>query len=1565
MWIAIQVPFVQNWIIKKVAANLSQKLHTRVSIKHVDFSLFNRMELEGLLIEDHQKDTLLYAGMAKLRITDWFFLKDKATLKYIFLQNTRVNMNRTDSVWNYQFLVDYFSGPKKDSTSKPGLQLDLKVIELENLRFNKVDKWLGKDIQLSLRKLDLNADNFDFTKKQVFIKQLNLDDPEFYQSTYTGNRINTGSSTTLVQQIIAQPALQWNAAGWDIDIKELNLNNARIAIDKETWGREPYSDRFDGQHLQFMGITGNLKNIRFLKDTMTTDLVLSATEKSGLEIKKIQARVKFTPELMEFSDLLMQTNRSLIGNYFAMHYTGFNTDFGNFLHNVTLEGNFENSHINSNDLAIFAPALKSWNREFEIQGTAKGPVDNLTAKRMIIKSGNTNIDGDIALRGLPDINNTFIDLKSNDFRTNYTDLVTLVPALRNVKQIQLNKLGNIRFKGNFTGFINDFVAFGNIGTNLGNINADINMKLPANRAATYSGKISSTGFQLGQFVNSSKIGNLAVDGKINGSGLNLNDLDANFDGKIHQFEFFGYGYREMSINGNFKKKLFRGHLDINDPNLKISDLDGTINLSDKQTQFNFDAVLHLANLKQLKLTNEDFSLSGHFNFDFTGNNIDNFLGKAKVYEASLRHDSTRLSFDSLYFASLIEGGNKVLTVSSNEIDGTITGQFKILELPDAFRVLLNRYYPSYIPKPVYTVSDQDFSFLIKTRIVDDFVQLADKKLKGFNNSTFSGNLKLAKNELNITAMVPEFSYDGKIFQDVTMISNGNAERLLDTITINDIIINDSFHLPNSKLYINAANDVSNMQLYTTASKTLTDAKLNASIQTLNDGVIINFFSSSFFLNEKKWNLEKDGILTIRKSTIEASSITFKQGEQKIIISTVPGESSNTTNVIAKLKKVNINDFTPLFLQKSRLEGILTGTLTLKNPFGKQVMEFDGVANEFRWEDKPIGDVNLSGDVNTSTGRIHFDAKANGKDNKFSIAGHYNYKDSTEDQLDLDFMSEHFNINLLETYLGNIFSNVVGDAVSTLKVKGGNHKYITGSVTVAGGSFKVNYTQCRYKFSNETILFNPDEIDLGTIQLKDTLNNPGTASGKMYHNFFKDFSFDDVQFETNRMLVLNTTKKDNSQFYGKVIGTALMTLNGPVSNLKMNIDGRPSPFETDSSHIYLPTGSSREAGQIDYIEFIQFGSKMDEGLNTREGTNILVNMNLTATPACKIDVILDEELGDIIKGRGNGLLNIRVGSKEPLSIRGRYDITDGEYTFNFQTFLKKYFTIKRGSIVWNGDPYLAKINIDADYLAKNVDVSSLASSKGFKQKENVTIISRLSGNLQKPDINFEFELPPNSEIAQDYVTKKKLEDFKNDANEMNKQVASLLLFNTFLNSNQNFLSGGSTFSLAANTIGGIVSNVLTNLFNKQLEKATNGVLTTYFDINSSLDLQNKAALLQASVKAGLKILLSSRLVVLIGGNLDYNNPYAQLAKKGLFTPDISVEWLLNKDGALRVVGFNRTSIDLTIGQRNRSGISLSYRKDFNRLSDIFTKKKTKTGAPKKPEDTNEVPIKVRMVPSGKN
>jgi hypothetical protein len=1538
-WGLLNINPVQNWLVKKVTRTLSGNLHTTVSIGHIDLSFFNKMSIERLMIADRGRDTLLYAGTAKVNITDWFFLKDKISIKNLALDNAVVNMHRKDSIWNYQFILDYFSPPKTKKTNKKAIQVDVNELHLTNVKFNKIDEWIGQNMVVTLDKMDLTMDKMDIPAKQLFIKDIYLGKPLFWQSDYEGKKPKVTNLTTVMAKIPVISAFKWNKSGWVVKLNKLQLFEGSFRNEKFTT-RDVYPDMFDSRHILFSSINGDFSDVVFLNDTLKASISLNAKERSGLNIKRLESHLRFTPEFMEFKDLDLQTNKSRLRNYFSMRYNSFNKDMSSFVHSVTLEASFKEGVLSTDDLAIFSPSLSSMKRVFYLEGNAKGTIDNFSARKMKIRTGASYIDGDFSIRGLPDINSTFIDVKSNLLKTTYTELVSIIPALKKVTMPSLPKLGSISYKGSFTGFVNDFVAYGVITTNLGNITADLNMKLPAGGTPSYSGKLFTDGFQLGQFLDDKKLSNISLNGTIKGSGFSLNKLNADFNGVIKKLYYGGYTYQDATINGNFNNKIFKGNLSINDPNVKISNLVGEINLSGKEMGFRANANLDYVNFKNIGLSKDKLTLSGIFNLNFSGNTIDNFLGSARVYDAKLQVDSTRLSFDSLSLKSFILNDRKTLEIESNELFVKLEGQFKVMELRDAFSLFLNTYYPTFIPKPKRNVSEQDFDFEIRTRQVDEYIRLVDKRLKGFDGSTVKGRMALGSHQLTLNAFVPEFIYDEKIFSNTTLISSGTRDTLYADVTAEDIQISDSLHFPDTKLNATIHNDISLIKLNTSAGSTLNDAELNASIQNLSDGVRIHFFPSAFVVKGKKWQLEKDGELTLRKNFIDASEVKFVSGEQQIVLSTELDEVTDGIHFLANLRNVVIEDFLPFLLPSPSLKGRLTGFARVRDPLGKPKIEFEGVADSFSVDDKYIGKVTLVGKANIQTGLITYNASSIEKDYVFNIDGFYKLnKDSTGNRMNLNFNSEHIDLNMLEPFLGSVFTNINGTGRGNLVVSGNTIKDMTivGDVTVDSAVVKVAFTQCRYSFTNEVISFGKNVIDLGTIRLKDTLNNTGTASGKMRHNFFRNFYFENMRVESAKMLVLNTTKKDNSRFYGNVIGSALMTMNGPTTDLRMNIDGQPSVF--DSSHIFLNTSeTSRENTKVDYLDFIQFGTEMDKPMKNNQATNIVVNMNITANPACKVDVILDEETGDIIKGQGNGQLNIRVGNIEPLSMRGRYDLTRGEYTFNFQTFLRKPFTLNRGSITWNGDPLLAIIDIDAEYLAKNVDISSLTTANGFRQKSDIIILSHLSGNLGQPVIDFEFQLPDQSELKNDYFTVKKLEDFKNDKNSMFKQVASLLLLNRFISENENFISGGSTVAIATSTIGGVVSSWLTNIFNKELERATKGVISTYIDINPTVDLRSQANQLQANVRAGLKIFLSSRINLLVVGNYEYNNPYIQAARKGLITPDITLEWMLNKDGSLRVVGFNRTSIDFTSSQRVRSGVQLSYRKNFNKLSDIFKSRK---------------------------
>ena len=507
---------------------------------------------------------------------------------------------------------------------------------------------------------------------------------------------------------------------------------------------------------------------------------------------------------------------------------------------------------------------------------------------------------------------------------------------------------------------------------------------------------------------------------------------------------------------------------------------------------------------------------------------------------------------------------------------------------------------------------------------------------------------------------------------------------------------------------------------------------------------------------------------------------------------------------------------------------------------------------------------------------------------------------------------------------------------------------------------VDYTQCRYILDNNTIItFNPDEIDFGTIKIRDTLNNTATVTGKLYHSFFDNFFFNELHLKTDprangpaKFVLLNTTSKDNKEFYGSLIGEAELSLNGFVTDMKMSISGQP----TDSSHIYLPTGETAETGSLDYINFTKFGHEMKADLSNHESSNIKVDIVINANPYAKIDVILDETTGDVIKAQGSGKLNITAGTTDPLTIRGKYDIAQGQYTFNFQTFLKTPFTLQQGFIEWQGDPYLANLNIDAIYRASNVDLSSIPNSgHSTSPKGDVDIIFKLRGTLKDPEPAFEFQFTFDNPLKSDPIANEYLKTFQSDQNELNRQVTSLLLFNTFMSSQQGLITGNATGNFVTRSVGQLLSSTLTTSLNSWLQKLLNtNSINLYTNINTS-DFNFQKGVTQKEIQnvgnIGVKTaFLKNRLLVNFGGNVDYKLAQSNSNSNSnfLFSPDISFEYLISPDGKLRVIGFNHSDADLGdisgITRRNRTGVQLSYRKEFDTFEEFFTHQKRKTRKP---------------------
>jgi hypothetical protein len=1569
LWGFLQTEWGQNWLAGEITKRLSRNLQSRITIQKVKIGLFSfdKMDLQGLLVEDQKKDTLLYAGKFQILITDWFFFRDKPVLKYIGLTDAVIRINRTDSTWNYEFLESYFSTPDNPKKEESGIQFNLKRIELNNVSFIKKDQWMGNDIVAKTGKLDLDADEIAFSKKIISINNIDLTDPYFSILDYKGNY-----KSLLNASNISMPDSS-NNEQWQFKFKKVSIANGRLRVDKEDM--IPTLAYFDGDHIDFTSINGTFQNVGWLNDSIQGAVNISAKERSGLVIKKLKANTTIHPKGMVFDQLHLETNRSIIGNYYSMKYKDID-DMDDFLHSVFLEAHFDKASISSDDIAFFAPELKNWKKEIRIEGKVKGTVDALNAPDLEAWAGNnTYIHGSVSLVGLPDINQTLINIEAKDLHTTYNDALHFIPSIKYIDKPDLSKLSYFKFKGTYTGFINDFVTFGTIQTNLGNLQTDLNMKFPSNNIPVYSGTVSTAGFQLGKFINSDKVGLVDFHGKIKGKGFKWQTLDMNLDGIIHHIQYGNYTYQNIIAKGTLSKQLFKGDFIMNDPNADLH-MTGVVDLKGAKPVYNVQAEIAHADLKQLQITDQNIELKGNFNLNLEGTSLEDLTGNAQINNATLLNNGKRLSFDSLSVSSGYSNGVKTLHAVSNEFEGKITGDFNLESLPDAFTVFLSRYYPAYIKAP-HNIKPQAFTFDISTGMVDEYIKLIDQRLSGFNNSHISGSLNIATNSMKINADIPQFQYKEYSFSDVSVKGSGDLHSLQLNGSATNISISDSLLFPQTNFTILARNDTSDVTINTTANQAINKANLSAQIKTYNDGLSILFKPSSFVLNGKTWSIEQGGELNFRKNTILNGQVLLKESNQQIKLWTELSPIGNWNDLHIGLQNINLGDVSPYLSGRDRIEGLLSGDAIIEDPQNKFNVTSRLKTEELRIDNDSIGQVQTTMNYNNKTGLLTGNGNNLNQEHHIAFDLSVNLKDSNGSADRISIRPTNFELKYLNRYLNGLFSDIQGYVTGNLDIVGrGDDQKFIAKARLTDASLKVNFTQVTYKIDNTDFELKRDTIDLNNIRIRDRFGNSALLKGFIAHKAFSNMNFDIVaQTESKKMELLNTTYNDNQQFFGRAWGTGLFALVGPENDMLMNIEVKAS--ETDSSFITLPPSKSKETGEASFMLERKYGREMNKTEMAGNASNIKYQVHIETNPMVNVEVVLDQLTGDVIKGRGNGDLDISAGTSIPLTINGRYDILDGNYLFTFQSFLKKPFVLRKGgnnSITWDGDPYGATVHLEAIYTAEKVSFAPLSSTlltttafnntngQSTAQSVNyssfrgdVNVIATLTGNLFHPDFRFKIEIPPTNTLFNNADVAFGLQQIERNQNELNKQVTTLIVFNSFTPyenlSNEGFNPFGEfTYSTISGLFFGEINKRLNQLFSKVL---SNNQLT----LNFTGSLYNRN-LVDASVK-GFNINSSNMSVSVgkslfnvanftIGGTFDVPLQ-GNLQQTIKLLPDVTLEVVLNKTGSIKATFFYRENIDYLYGvsgglSTRRYGTSLSYGREFDNLGELFNKKKARKKRP---------------------
>lgn len=1375
------------------------------------------------------------------------------------------------------------------------------------------------DTLIYVHRLKIDYRNFDKEKHKISLNKVVFEDAKILFGQHKNDTIQ--NYEFLIDYFNGgprdpnKPKVIWTVYG-----KDVTFVRSRFDLFKE--GVEPVVNmKFDYNRLSINNLNAKFRDFYLVDDSMhfQSDL-FSFKERSGFTLTNLKGDVKIHEKGIELNEMLLETpNGTKLSKAFAMHTNSWK-DYNEFITKVKMEVNLESSVLCLKDIGFFNNNISEYDYDIRLEGKMSGTLGKMKGTGLKVGLLNrTVLQGDWSIDGLPDINEAYIDFKISALETDYQDMKALSHSSDLPSNIK--ELGLISYSGRFTGFYNDFVAYGNLVTALGNIRSDINLKFKEGIAnATYSGHLVTNNFKVNRLVKDVPISTLSFDLNIAGKGVQEKNYKMNLNGSISSIGLNGYTYTNIKTKGNFSPKLFEGELTINDPNL-IMAFNGKFDMSGEKPIADFTANIESAKLQALNIDSKSHDLSGRFTLNFTGNTIDNSIGTIGVKNMSIIRNGKTLNLDTAYINSTKDNNNEILTIKSDILDARISGNYTLSELPSSMQEFLYTLLPSFIDPPLTNLPKENIEFDIDLKQPDIITALYLPELS-VKPGKITGFYQSENNVLDLLINNDEIIWDGYTVKNIALKARKTSDSLLSINSTIGSFSSNVFKAQDLKIKTIVKNNIISYDLQ------FTDTGQSVAVNTVGD-ILFEKEKMTFALAKaainfegETWSLKDSTQVQIIKSDILFNQMVFENNSQSLKIN---GTYSNKET--DKLS-IDVTDFDLKVVNKitgnassgiPEIYGIANGNVYLKTLAGRMFVGSDlNIVNLALGKDT-IGDMKItSSSRNNSVQNIQLDV-TRGAFKGLDIGGNIDFK-SKNDNFDLHIKIPESDVNVIEQFVPGLISQVTGKLNVDMILKGTFDKpLLDGKITLNNVNAVVNFLQSRISFSN-VIDVNKGEFAMKPFEIFDDKNHTGQVSGKITHNSFSDFRLGIEISRLNNFHALNTTFKDNDLFYGQAFVDGRMSIYGPIDAMDMYI-GIKTRADT---RLFLPISSGNEAGFPEYVHF-KSGKKRiirDEGLQNIHS----FEMDIEATTDATIEIIFDEALGDKIVGSGYGNLKFEIDQAGDATMHGTYFIERGNYLFTLLNIYNKPLTVRPGGkVTWTGNLLEAKLDLTAvnttwvnpqPLLQSTSTLQTTAAPSKIQAQSELYI----KGNLFSPEITFGLQFPnieTQSGTAGNELSNT-IRRIKADKEETNRQVFSLLILGnlltpTFSQQTSGFASAGT--GAASNSATDLLSNQLSNWLSK-------------IDPNWRVNIDYKTAAAPTlpqtfAINISTKV-LNEKLIVDLG------------VASGATGPNLSLEYKITQQGNLRVKAYNRAGSNIITSASlstpiNTTGVGIVYQKEFNKFS----------------------------------
>ncbi|MEO6229926.1 MAG: translocation/assembly module TamB domain-containing protein [Ferruginibacter sp.] len=1433
-------------------------------------------------------------------------------------------------------------------TPKPAAEIEAKSDEpfkfdlaLENIDIKNIHFDYKNDVSVMAAKLDLGELSGKVKSIDLATLDIKLDNVKLHNTTAAIDLGKSEQTKIVKEEINKNVAAQANNP-WKVMISNIDLENNNLSFNDENKPRIPSG--MDYGHLKIDSLTVKGNSLVITPTAYTGNITDGHfTEKSGFNLKQLKTEFAYSDTGATLNKLYVETDKTLIRDNITVKYPSLDAitkDMGQ----LYLDANFVKTNLAAKDILIFAPQLQTnlkgnENAVVHIDARVKGYLNDLTIPGFEVSGiGSTSLSMSGNIKGLPDVNKTRYDFDIANFQTTKKDLDNFLPPGTIPPNIRIPDA--MKVSGSFKGLATNFTTDILLQTNKGD--AKLTGFLNSNNE-TYNLKGSLNNVDVGYLTKQDTlVGKVTMDFAAKGQGFKPTTMNTNANARVKSAFIKGYDYKNIAMVASVHRGYTVVDATVADKSLALH-MNGEALIDDKfATNVKLRLMLDSILLKPLGFATTDQRIHGNVIADMPSIDMNAPEGKIEINDLVVFNDGKIYHADTITAIAATTDTGKIITLNSQIATATLKGDYNLATIGTGAMQVINKYYNLGIKDSAITKDKWNLSATI---IPDSLLFAFVPSIAGTDTIKVNANFDGSEEKIDLLVNAPKIQMGTQTLDSLTIVAGNTPDQFNYIATINTAGSN-SFRLQKTQLDGSIKDDIINTKLNIKDIDGKDKYQLGARIEQKNTAIVTNL-TDSLMLDYDKWAVDKTNYIQYDSSGIIVHNFTIDHGGQSLSINSKSENVHAPIDVI--LKDFRIKTLTNLAEQEDlAMDGLINGNVAVKDAMTAPIFTSDLTIENLSYGKDTVGNIVVKVD-NETANAFTAALSITGKGNDIKLDGKYY---TGEGRMDMDLNINNLNMSTIRTFSFGALNEADGSLKGNMAIKGTTEKPdLNGSLHFEKAHITPQATGEKLLLSDEAITISSKDISFNRFTVLDSAGNKAVVDGKIFTDDYKTYSFGLRLFADN-FRVLTAPPRQNALYYGTLNMDMDVSVKGTLTAPSINADLKINK-NTDITFV-LPSVNPELQSREGVVEFIDVNgpgrtdSIFYAALDTITNYPALAGMDITGTlqsdTAAQITLVIDERSGDALKIRGKADLAGGIDKSGKISLTGNYQLQSGSYQLSL-SLLKREFIIQQGStLTWTGDPTSANVNITAIYVANTQpvnllqsEISNLSASdiNKYKAKIPFNVLLKMNGELLKPVITFDIELPEDQKSKWQNV-ETKLEQVRRDDAELNKQVFALLLLGRFVQENplQNSADGTSLASTAKSS----VSRLLTEQLNNLAGSLVKGV-DLNFGVNSEDDYSSGARTSRTDLTVGVsKNLLNDRLRVSVGSNFELEGPANNNQNASNIAGDVAVDYLLSKDGRYLLRAYRRNQYEGVVeGQVVESGVGFIFTLNFNEFKEIFYRK----------------------------